>query len=164
MTKQIGLSLGDVHVIDTSSLVNIKFEPEPNKVWSGIYTLIEQGKLKTVGYVFPELVRMVTQRKIEPGYLTALKEYRRQFVIPDEDIILEAGRINHLYPKLGDAFDPRNRADPWIVAAGKLKGMVVITEENDTGPGKTHRIPWACDQEGVIWTRLNKYITKEIGI
>ena len=66
-----------------------------------------------------------------------------------------------LYPKLGDVYDPRNRADPWVVAAAAVQGLIVVTEEADTGPRKTHKIPWVCDQENIKWIRLSSLVEHE---
>jgi len=149
------------YVIDTSSLVDIRLEQDPAAVWRGMYRLVASRRLFTVAYVFPELERMVAVDKLPEQELQRLKELKPHMIIPDDEIILETGRINFKYPKLGDWRDRRNRADPWIVAAGLVRGYTVVTEENDTGAGKTHRIPWACDQEGVKWSRLGRLISHE---
>lgn len=159
--RQLTLYSEERYVIDTCSLVDVRLEQDPAKVWSGAFRLIDQGKLFTVSYVFPELERMVATDKLPALILEQLKERKRHMVIPDEQIIHEAGRINHKYPQLGDWRDARNRADPWIVAAAKTGGHTVVTEEADTGPRKTHRIPWTCDQEGVKWIRVSRLVVVE---
>jgi predicted nucleic acid-binding protein len=159
--EQLPLYTEQRYVIDTSSLVDVRLTKEPAKVWDALYSLIDNGKLQTVSYVFPELERMVATDKLPEEKYEQLKTRKRRMVIPDAQIINEAGRINHKYPRLGDWRDVRNRADPWIVAAAAVRRYLVVTEERDTGAGKTHRIPWVCDQEGVKWTRLDRLIAYE---
>lgn len=155
------LTLEDRYLVDTSSFVDVRLEQDPDAVWDGLFGLVEAGRLFTVSYVFPELERMVATDKLPGAVFSRLKEQKRRIVIPDEQIITEAGRINHQYPRLGDWRDPRNRADPWIVAAAKVGGHIVVTEEADTGLRKTHRIPWTCDQENINWMRLSRLVVVE---
>lgn len=126
---QYTLGLFNNYVIDTSSLVDLCLEQKSTKIMDALCVLIEQGSVKTVSAVMPELERMVGEKKFPLAYLTKLKERRPRFVLRDVDLIIKAGRIMHKYPKLGKAFDMRNCADPWIVAAGTQKGLIVITEE-----------------------------------
>jgi predicted nucleic acid-binding protein len=159
--EQLLLYTEQRYVIDTSSVVDVRYADDPAKVWAALCRLIDNGKLLTVSYVFPELKRMVADDKLPKEVFEQLKVRKRAMVIPDAKIIHEAGRINHKYPRLGDWRDVRNRADPWIVAAGKAGKHIVVTEERDTGPRKTHRIPWVCDQEGVRWIRVDRLISSE---
>lgn len=141
--------------------MDVNLTKEPARVWEALYRFIDNGKLLTVSYVFPELERMVATDKLPAEVFKQLKARKRRMVIPDAQIINEAGRINHKYPRLGDWRDVRNRADPWIVAAAGVRRHIVVTEERDTGAGKTRRIPWVCDQEDVKWTRLDRLIVAE---
>lgn len=137
--EQLPLYTEQRYVIDTSSIVDVRYADDPAKVWTALYRLVDIGKLLTVSYVFPELERMVADDKLPKEVFEHLKARKRAMVIADAKIIHEAGRINHKYPRLGDWRDARNRADPWIVAAAKARNYVVVTEERDTGPRKTDR-------------------------
>jgi predicted nucleic acid-binding protein len=151
------------YVIDTSSFVDAGLESDPEKVWTGLMRLCRDGGAFTVSYVYPELKRMSESvpPKLPLHRYEELKRLKQRIIVPDPDIIMEAGRINSAYPKLGDMFDRRNRADPWIIAAAKMKGLTVVTEEADTGRRKTHKIPWICDQEGVGWIRVSRLVIQE---
>lgn len=149
------------YVIDTSSLVDVAQEQDSTKVWTGIFSLVMQKRLFTVNYAYPELERMFESGKIPKSAFSRLKELKPAMVVPDDEIILETGRINQRYPKLGDWRDSKNRADPWIVAAAKVRRYSVITEEADTGPRKTHKIPWVCDKENIPWLRVSRFVERE---
>lgn len=149
------------YVIDTCSLVDIQNEDDPAKVWSGLYGLIQVGKLKTSAMAYPEIERMAASGKIPNAAYLKLKELRPIFAIPDDELLLEAGKIIASHPQIPLWRDVGNPADPWIIAAAKMNGWTVVTEENDTGPKKNRRIPWVCDKEGVKWMRLSGLIKKE---
>jgi predicted nucleic acid-binding protein len=159
---QSDLFLRTRYVVDTSSFVDVKDESDPDGVWEGIFRLCREGMVYTVAFVYPELQRMFEAGKLAEGPYLELKNLKKQIVIPDAEIIVEAGRINAAYPKLGDWFDTRNRADPWIVAAAKAKKLTVVTEEADTGPRKSHKIPWVCDRENIPWIRLSRLVLQEM--
>ena len=57
-------TLWSSYVIDTSSLVDVKYESHPDRVWVGLFELISAGRLKTVGFVYPELDRMEATQKM----------------------------------------------------------------------------------------------------
>lgn len=149
------------YVIDTSSLVDIQNEENPDRLWEGIYDLIRKGRLKTPAIAFPEIERMAEDGKIPQSALQKLKELKDKFVIPDEELLPEAGHIVHRHKHIEAWRDPGNPADPWVIAAGKLRGETVVTEERDTGPKKNRRIPWVCDQESVPWIRLRRLVLDE---
>lgn len=159
--QQLDLDSRERYLIDTSSLVDVETENNPDQVWEGLFRLVGEGRLLTVGYVFEEMERMVANGKLRQEILKRLKEFKHVMVVPDDEILLETGNINFKYPRLGDWRDPKNSADPWLVAAGKVRGYSVITEESDVGPKKKRKIPWVCDQEGVRWLRLSKLISNE---
>ncbi|MDX8411235.1 MAG: DUF4411 family protein [Mariprofundaceae bacterium] len=105
---------------------------------------------------------MVDDKKIMKIDVARFKEHKNSIVISDADIFQIAGEINYRHPKLGHALGRHNRADPWLVAAGKVNGYIVVTEERDTGKGMRWRIPWVCEQEDVVWKRLRHLIDQEV--
>jgi predicted nucleic acid-binding protein len=151
----------DRYIIDTSSLVDAQDEDQPAEVWKGIFKLINASKLKTAAAAYPEIERMTDAGKIPQYAFDRIKARKRTFCIPDEDLIVEAGRIVFQHSHIETWRDPKNPADPWIIAAARLKGYIVVTEERDTGPKKNKRIPWVCEKENVKWIRLRHLIQKE---
>lgn len=149
------------YIIDTSSLVDVRDEDQPTKVWKGIFKLIRAGRLKTAAAAFPEIERMADAGKIPRDVFKQLQELKTVFAIPDEDLVSEAGGVIFRNSHIEAWRDPTNPADPWIVAGAKAQGCKIVTEERDTGPKKNKRIPWVCEREGVEWIRLRHLIQKE---
>ena len=155
------------YVIDTSSLVDIHQQEEDDpRVWQGIFGLIQVGRLRTVRYAFDELENIATGGRLPDfplGRLGRLKELKRQFVVQSEELAPIAGRLVYENPSIRDWRQKDNAADPWIIAAGKLYGWRVVTQENDTGRRAKKRIPWVCDQQRpkVKWIRLRDLIENE---
>jgi predicted nucleic acid-binding protein len=152
-------TLWSSYVVDTSSFVELLQEDDPDAGWNVVVRLIRQDRLKTVGAVVAVLKdRMLPSGKFRDDWLAKLVELRQVAVLPDEEIIAAAADINIRHPRLGNAYGPYDKADPWIVGAAVTRGLVVVTEERDTNPGKKWRIPWVCDQENVPWCRLRRLL------
>lgn len=158
MAQNYDLFPEDRYVIDTSSLVDVQYEDQPTRAWEGIFQLIGNGKLYTVNYVYKELNDI---QKLPPEIYHRLLELKPTFCLPDDDLITEAGRIVHSNPQISDWRSSNNAADPWVIAAGKIKMWTVVTQENDIGPKKNRKIPWVCDRENIKWMRLNRLLLKE---
>src|SRR5262245_58252353 len=153
-------TLWDRFVVDTSSLVEILEEDRPDSAWDLVFHLIKQDRLKSVAAVVDELRnRMVPSGKFPKKWLTALVRQRSVLVLPDAQIIDASAEINIRYPKFSKPFGPYEIADPWVIGAARTHGLIVVTEERDTNPGRKRRIPWVCDQEGVKWCRLKRLLT-----
>jgi len=131
-------------------------------MWPKLFERIASGRLKTVGYVLAELADL-QKRKIfrAATELKQLREMRDSLVVPDADIIREAGRIQHKYPRLAGMRARRNSADPWVVAAGKQQGWTVVTEEKPGGKKRKRKIPHVCTQEGIACIDFHAFLKQE---
>jgi hypothetical protein len=154
-------TLWDKFVIDTSSLVELLAEDDPDAAWELVLSLVHQDRLKSVRAVMDELRgRMVPAGKFRKQWLRTLSEHRALLLLPDHDIITQSAAINLRYPALAKPFGPYERADPWVIGAAATFGYTVATEERDTNPGKKKRMPWVCDQERVQWCRLKTLLNE----
>jgi hypothetical protein len=103
-------------------------------LWQGITLLIERGRLKTVGYVLDELKRN------DRACYDHLKRYRRTLVVPDAELFGRVGHIAFQFPEMARPRNRSNKADPWVVALGEVRRLIVVTDELD----RKGKIPHAC--------------------
>jgi hypothetical protein len=141
------------YVIDTNCLDHIKRRPDANLVWDTVIRLIEERRLKTVEQVMGEL------EKVDPASFARVKPYRKDFVERiTPELFDEAGRISETYPRMSRPWHQNDSADPWLLAAAKLRGYVVVTDEAN----RRQRIPVVCQREGVQCIDLTAFVEAEM--
>jgi hypothetical protein len=99
--------------------------------------------LKTVEQVYDELRRW-------PHLQDEFTPLKKQFLIDQHtpEISALVGQIADDFEFLFDLSGTRNPdpADPWLIAAGKVLGWTVITDERKQS---TKRIPYVCRQQSL---------------
>lgn len=136
----------DTYCVDTSSLIAAWNERYPLKnvplFWSHLSALIAEGRL-----VSPREVREEVTKK-EDGLGRWLKAQNGLFVDLEEDIQLAVREILLEFPFLTKEISGRTKADPFVIALARARGLTVVTEE---GPGNERRprIPLVCQHYGV---------------
>ncbi len=141
------------YVIDTSCLTHIDTQPNANLVWDTVIRLIEEGRLKTVQQAMAEL------RNVDPTAHARVMDYRSDFVVGmSVELFHEAGRISETYTRMSRPWHRNDSADPWLVAAAKREGYVVVTDEKPS----RGRIPVVCKGEGVLCMDLADFIEGEM--
>ena len=155
------LGLLPTYLMDASSIVELDgkhkapstsptFTPKERvQVWDGLEMLTKDGRLKLIKQVKTELALW------NPDGLRRLTQYpgHKLVIRRTPNIVLEYQSITAKYkdirPKPG-----RDKADPWLVLACKLKGFCIICEElslvERTSTAKDLRIPDICKMEGLI--------------
>jgi hypothetical protein len=144
--------------MDTSSLIeawnrNYPLQVFPG-VWSGLEALIEAGRL-----VASEMVREEIEVKSD-GLFAWSKAHGNLFVPVDEAQDEEVRAVVRAYRRLVEERKGRNRADPFVIALAKLRGIVCVTEEQ-FGDETNVRIPFVCARLGVECTDLVGLMTRE---
>ena len=153
------------YLVDTCVWVNIRdVHQDSEKIWSQVLLVVELDRIKTVRQVFEELENRF------PDVHARLKPYRSQVLVPDgilygADAIAEMRAIQKHHPKLIDPLGGGNPADPFLIAAGKVTGGIVVTDERSAGKGHKDKIPYVCTQRNVGWAnRLNFFEALGIGL
>jgi hypothetical protein len=135
-------------VFDTSAYVNgwrYHYPPETFPgVWEFIEAAMDDGRVLSPRAVYNEL-----GDKDDDVFAWA-KPRRPCFIEPTEDVQKRSGEILAMLPKPG----VRDGADPWVVAEGEFRELVVVTYEGTTFGGvptrRWHRsMPGICQQVGV---------------
>lgn len=93
------------------------------------------------------------------------REARRDFVPLDEELQIEVaqimGRFRRFVENRGGARQ-RSGADPFVIALAKLRGAVLVTQENPSGNIDKPKIPDVCNAlAGVKWINLLGFIQQE---
>jgi hypothetical protein len=131
------------HLIDCDAIAHTDGAPNCSAILEGLERLIHAGQLKTVEQVYDELRRW-------PLIQSRFKPIRKKFLVQiyTPEISRLAGQIADDFSFLFYLTGVRNPdpADPWLIAAGKVLGWTVITDERKTS---SKRIPYVCRQQSL---------------
>ena len=95
------------------------------------------------------------------------RPYKKVFIIRNQyiaDIANTVGQISEDFPFLYHLTGVRNPdpADPWLIAAAKVLGWTVVTDERQAS---TKKIPYVCRQQSVqVRCICRQDFFQEIGI
>lgn len=131
------------YLIDCDAIAHLDGVAHCSAVLNGLKGLVAAGTLKTVEQVYDELRRW-------PHIQSEFKPIKRQFLVDQYtlEIAAMAGQIADDFEFLIDLAGSRNPdpADPWLIAAAKVLGWTVITDERKAS---TRRIPYVCRQQSI---------------
>jgi hypothetical protein len=131
------------YLIDCDALAHLHGRPDRGAVIARIIVQVEAGHVRSVEQVFDELRRW-------PEIQNYFKPVKKLFLIDQytPEISAMAGQIAEDFPFLFDLTGTRNPdpADPWLIAAAKVLGWTVVTDERQTS---TKRIPYVCRQQSL---------------
>ncbi len=130
------------------------------RVWEKIDNIVVEGKLWSVREVRKELEVHCPFSHIEEW----VAKNKDIFKKPTEDelyIVSEIFKRPHLrgFVKRSNLLKGLPVADPFIVAAAKINGTYVVTEEKYAKGGA--RIPTACEEFGIDCINTEQFLEKE---
>ena len=133
------------HLIDTDVIAHISERPNADVILRGLELQIDAGQLKTVEQVLDELRRW-------PELQNRFNARKADFLIRRQyrpAIAAVAGQISDDFEFLYDLSGTRNPdpADPWLIAAAKVLGFAVVTDERQVS---TKKIPYVCRQQSLL--------------
>ncbi len=147
------------YLIDCDAIAHCEARPDCGRVLKGLIAAVQKDQLKTVEQVFDELRRW-------PKIQGLFKPIKKTFLISQytNEIAVFVGQIAEDFPFLFDLTGSRNPdpADPWLIAASKILGWTLVTDERQKS---TKKIPYVCRQQSVQVRCIggNDFF-KEIGI
>ena len=147
------------YLIDCDAIAHLDGAANCDAVLDGLEKLILSGQLRTVEQVFDELRRW-------PHIQGRFKPIKKTFLISQYTAEISAlvGQISDDFEFLYDLTGTRNPdpADPWLIAAAKILGWTVITDERQTS---TKRIPYVYRQQSLqVRCISGRDFFKEVGI
>jgi hypothetical protein len=107
-------------------------------------------------------------RKQVPGHSQAAQRPEEALRIPDAEtydvhIKAEIRAIMQAHAGLFRQLGPANTADPFLIAVGKSKSAIVVTDEKVTGPKHESKIPFVCKSRNVGHAGRSDYL-KVLGV
>jgi Domain of unknown function (DUF4411) len=129
------------YLIDCDAIAHLDDAAHCGTVLAGLKTLIAFGTLRTVEQVYDELRRW-------PNLQEQFKPIKKQFLIDDQHVPTIASLVGQIAEDFEFLFDQSNPdpADPWLIAAAKVLGWTVITDERKTS---TRKMPYVCRQQSI---------------
>jgi len=148
------------YCLDTSALVGAWVRAYPIDVFPGLWAALDDlANRGTI--VCPEEVREELSRKSDDLY--AWVRERSGMVVPlDGDQMDGTREVLAAFPRLVGALAERNRADPFVIALARARGLTVVTEERGGTPERP-RIPLVCAHFGVRSIGTLDFI-RELGV
>jgi len=136
---------GPAYLLDTCVWVNFRDQHDLSAVLTQLATPSSSGSVKTIGKVMDEL-----KRRWLPVYRSVAKlDVRIKASLEmDQRVVSLAGELLHAHPFLGRPLTPYNTADPWLIAAAKVHGFVVVTDEG-TGRRAARSVKGVCTKRDV---------------
>lgn len=148
------------YLIDCDAIAHCEGRSDCDQVLNGLVAAVRAGTVKTVEQVYDELRRW-------PDIQSRFTPIKKQFIIPNQyriEISSLVGSISDDFPFLYDLTGIKNPdpADPWLIAAAKIMGWAVVTDERQTSIKK---IPYVCRQQSLQVRCINgPSLFQEIGI
>ena len=145
--------------LDGYQSAGIAYTPrERELIWPRLIARIEDGRLKTVTQVMNEL-----QRNDRYAY-ERLSPLRKHFVLSTEGMMNGVVALLSRFPDLVRADALTESADPWIIQAGVVHSLTIVSNEfanhERKKPGRV-RIPDVCDELKKPCIKLDEFIRRE---
>ncbi len=138
-----------IYVADTSALIEIQ-RKYPNDVfgmlWTNLSNLAKNDRIIAPKLVFEEIKRFAREDYLK----TWASNHKKIFIDPTSMHILKVKEILAQFPKLIDASNEYEQADPYVIALALCENpqsrlfenvRIVVTEESFT---RENKIPFVC--------------------
>jgi hypothetical protein len=148
------------HCFDTSAFIECWSGRYRRTTFTGLWSEIE-SEVSEEGICSPEEVLREVEKK-EDGLHAFMKGYEEQLIVPlDEEVMAGTREILAEFPRLAGQMRGRNKADPFVIATARTKGIAVVTEEGARGKRNRPKIPLVCDHFEVGCMTVLDYIEQQ---
>jgi hypothetical protein len=151
-----------MYVFDTNVFISLGlyYPKRFPTIWKKLDNLADSGKIVSVREVLRELETNCSYEHV----LDWAKKYKKIFYIPTNaecKIVSEIFTKNQYlgFVKRKNLLKGMPVADPFIIAAAKVKGFCVVTQESNKSKGA--RIPTACRDFGIECIDLEGFLEHE---
>ena len=91
-----------------------------------------------------------------------MKQNEGQLIVPlDEEVMAGTREVLAEFPRLAGQMRGRNKADPFVIATARAKGIAVVTEEGARGKRNRPKIPLVCEHFEVECMTVLDYIEQQ---
>jgi len=141
-----------IYSLDSSALINLEvYYPQKlfPKLWEKLAEEIKKGRLYVIDKVYGELQE---KDDIVGAWLKEMRsDVRRTF---PNSLMPKVYDIIRTFPKLIDINNPKEQADPYLVAYAESCGSIIVTSENridnaNDPKRKKDKVPNVCEHYGV---------------
>lgn len=148
------------HCFDTSAFIECWSGRYRRTTFTGLWGAIEE-EVSTDGICAPEeVLREVGQK--EDGLHAFMKGYEERLIVPlDEEVMAGTREVLAEFPRLAGQMRGRNKADPFVIATARVKGIAVVTEEGARGKPNRPKIPLVCEHFAVECMTVLDYIEQQ---
>ncbi|MEW6723555.1 MAG: PIN domain-containing protein [Bacillota bacterium] len=150
------------YVFDTGPFIVLKhYYPSTfQTLWTQLDSMATSGALGSVLEVFNELLNYNDSNFIQDW----AKRHKRIFAKPSNDELLVVQQIlavPHFQTLISTEALLRGKpiADPFVLAAGKVKGAIVVTQERFKP--NAAKVPNVCEHFGVPWINLEQFMAQQ---
>lgn len=148
------------HCFDSSSLIECWSGRYRRTTFTGLWVRIEE-EVKSGAICVPEEVLNEVEKK-DDGLHGFLIEHKEKTVVPlDADVMAGTKEVLAEFPRFAGEMRGRNKADPFVIATARAKGIAVVTEENARGKPDRPKIPLACAHFSVECMSVLDYIERK---
>lgn len=150
-------SLDSSFFIDIWDVLDGEF---PKDVFRGVWDALEDG-VSAGKIVAPEAVKEELLETSDADQREWVRNRSGMFVPLDSDQVGILEEIVRAYPKYAE--EPRNLADPAVIALAKCDGLTVLTSERraQTHSKKKPKIPNVSEEFGVEWLDIVRWCRAE---
>ncbi|OJU81555.1 MAG: hypothetical protein BGO11_06730 [Solirubrobacterales bacterium 70-9] len=145
------------HCFDSSSLIECWSGRYRRTTFTGLWTRLEE--VAEAGEIcIPEEVLDEVKKK-EDGLHNFLKDRKERLVVPlDAEVMAGTKEVLAEFPRFAGEMRGRNKADPFVIATARAKGIAVVTEEGARGTKNRPKIPLACQHFSIGCISVLDYI------
>jgi hypothetical protein len=148
------------HCFDTSAFIECWSGRYRRTTFTGLWSELE-SEVSGGGICSPEEVLGEVEKK-EDGLHAFMKENEGQLIVPlDEDVMAGTKEVLAEFPRLTGQMRGRNKADPFVIATARAKGIAVVTEEGSRGNRNRPKIPLVCEHFEVECMTVLDYIEQQ---
>ncbi len=151
-----------VYIFDTNSFrVLQSYYPQTfQSFWDSFNRLVQDARVFSVREVLNELLNQLTRPHLI-DWVDANKPIFRTPTAEETEFVAQILAVPHFAPLISrdNILKGRPVADPFVIAAGKIFGACVVTEEANLP--NAAKIPNVCNHFGIPWTNLEGFLEKE---
>jgi hypothetical protein len=148
------------YCVDTSALIDglERFYPERTfpGVWARVHELVDAGRFFISEEGWEEIKSRDEVAKVW------CERYGANLIVPTNgEVVAEVRAVLAQFPRIVANMKNRNRADPFVVAVGAIRGATVLTGEGADGSANRPKIPFVCHERDIPCMRFVQLLEAE---
>lgn len=154
-------TLMERYVVDSSFFLDLWKEDGAfsKEIFIGIWDALKEG-IVSGQVIAPKIVREELRNTTDNALKEWTSDHTSMFIPFDTAQLASVTEIVQRFP--GYAEEPRNLADPQVVALARVRGLTVLTSEKWVPTlGKNPKMPNVCESFNLKWLSIKSYCEAE---